>query len=166
MINWVRNIPLLTNFFSVLFIYLFYFTILYWFCHTLTWIHQFWLEKKLFHQATSWFLVLLPFSKPSKAVPDKRIRANYGHMLFLGFGQFLPSSIINCVQEVYNIRKYSWPLNNTEVRGTHPPSSQKFMCHLESDILIHSWGSASVDSTNGRLCSTVVFTGLPRCPYW
>ena len=32
---------LLTSFFfSVLFIYLFYFTIFYWFCHTLTWIHH------------------------------------------------------------------------------------------------------------------------------
>ena len=54
--------------------------------------------------------------------------------------------------------KYSWPLKNAGVKGHRAPHSQKSMYNFT--VSPPYPGSAPVDSTNCRSCSTVV------CIYW
>ena len=50
---------------------------------------------------------------------------------------------------------YSWPLNNSGVRGVHLLHSGKPICNLY--LAFHIYSSTSTDTTNSKLWSIVVF---------
>ena len=54
-------------------------------------------------------------------------------------------------------REYSWLLNNVGVRGADPPPTVENL-HITLKWALCICGSASMDSTNLRSCSSVVFT--------